>query len=103
MCCLTGCLPCNAECGRLSLNPCNVPTDLPSFPCLCSSAKLAFNYSQWQLFFGLSDMGQQLQAAREQALQGKLAERPQLLAAHVEELVANYYEIANMLGCQVGM
>lgn len=75
----------------------------------CSSAKLAFSYSQWQLFFGMSDspminsaVGQQLQQAREQAMQQRLANRPVLLTAHVENLVANYYEMANMIDSQVG-
>jgi hypothetical protein len=88
---------------------------LPHAPSSCSSANLAFNYSQWQLFFGMADtptittassssspnFSQTLQAARAQALQRKLAGRPQLLSAQVEELVANYYEIAHMLGCEV--
>jgi hypothetical protein len=49
-----------------------------------------------------SAVGQQLQQAREQAMQHRLANRPRLLTAHVEDLVANYYEMANMIDSQVG-
>jgi hypothetical protein len=49
-----------------------------------------------------SAVGQQLQQAREQAMQQRLANRPMLLTADVENLVANYYEMANMIDSQVG-
>lgn len=75
----------------------------------CSPATLAYNCSQWQLFFGMdqpssavsSPLTQQLQQARQEAVLRKLAQNPRLLGTQVEQQVANLYEAGTMLGHQV--
>lgn len=74
----------------------------------CSPSTLAFNFKQWQLFFGVqgitaanSPLTQQLQEARTAAVLQRVTKHPHLLCAAVDKLAANVYEIAALLGVQV--
>lgn len=76
--------------------------------CGCRPQTVAFNFKQWQLFFGTHDstgvsspVAKQLQAARQQAIVRRLVRHPHLLCVQVEQQVANLYEMSVLLGVQV--